>query len=269
MTYTPTTTPHSGLLTGLCESIGWRARRARQYLRLRYLSWRHREVVVGGIRIPLFDYISDNVREAMFDGGYETAELRTIADQLDGNDVVLEIGTGIGLISTYCAKKIGGDRVFTFEGNPELEPFIRKVYEINGVAPTLQIGVLGRNDGTAIFFVDDDFWSSSTVRRRSGTRQLQVSRLDLNSVLTRIHPTFLIVDIEGGESELFEFIRLDGIRKISIELHDSVIGSQRVHEICNQLEQEGFAVDWAHSSSIDGHKKELFLRRTHQALAGT
>jgi FkbM family methyltransferase len=261
------TTSNTVHLLELRRAIGWRARRARQYMRLRYLSWRHPEVLVDGVRIPLFDYISDNVREAMFDGGYEAAELRTIADQLEADDVVLEIGTGIGLISTYCAKKIGADRVFTFEGNPELEPLIRKVYEVNGVTPTLQIGILGRDEGTATFFVHDDFWSSSTVARRGGGRQVTVPRLDLNAVLARIHPTFLIVDIEGGESELFEFVCLNGIRKISIELHDSVIGTQRVQEICKQLEEEGFAIDWAHSASIDGFKKELFLRRMHPAGA--
>lgn len=261
MSDTSTARLNTGPLPGLRQALRWRARRARQYLRMRYLSWRHPEVLVAGVRIPLFDYISDNVREAMFDGGYEAAELRTIANQLDADDVVLEIGTGIGLISTYCAKKIGADRVFTFEGNPELEPFIRKVYEVNGVAPTLQIGVLGSKEGKATFFVHDDFWSSSTVGRRGGGRQVTVSRLNLNAVLASIRPTFLIVDIEGGESELFEFICLDGIRKISIELHDSVIGTPRVHEICKQLEYEGFEIDWAHSSSIDGFKKELFLRR--------
>lgn len=157
--------------------------------------------------------------------------------------------------------------MFTFEGNPALEPFIQQVYEVNGVAPKLQIGILGRDEGTATFFVHDDFWSSSTVERRGGGRQVTVPRLNLNEVLASIHPTFLIVDIEGGESELFDFICLNGVRKISIELHDSVIGTQRVQEICNQLEREGFAIDWSHSSSIDGYKKELFLRRTHPSVA--
>jgi len=92
-----------------------------------------------------------------------------------------------------------------------------------------------------------------------------VPRLDLNAALERIRPTFLIVDIEGGESELFEFIRLDGIRKIAIELHDSVIGAKRAQEICDQLDQAGFTVDWSHSSSIDGYKKELFLFRAAPA----
>lgn len=197
----------------------------------------------------------------MFTGGYESAELRTIKNNLSREDRVLEIGTGIGLISTYCAKRIGSDRVFTFEANPELEPYIKAVYARNEVSPTLNICILGAGAGETSFYVHHDFWSSSVYQRSEKTRKLSVPRQDLNETIARLRPTFLIMDIEGGESDLFKIIELNGIMKIAVELHTSIIGKNRVDDICAQLAEQGFVIDWRYSQSIDGFKQELYLSR--------
>lgn len=243
------------------EGSRWRAKRFWQALRVRYLSWRNPEVCIAGVYIPLSKYISDNVREAMFDGGYESAELRTIADNLSPEDRVLEIGTGVGLISTFCAKRIGADRVFTFEANPELAPLIQAVYARNEVSPNLDICVLGKGKGEEVFYVHDDFWSSSLYQRSPKAKKVSVPRRDINELIQRLQPTFLIMDIEGGESQIFEIINLDGISKVAVELHTSIIGQDRVDDICARLAAEGFLVDWRYSNSLKGFKEELFLSR--------
>lgn len=251
----------NGLVKQFSDIFSWRWKRLLQYIRVRFKSWRTPEVVIAGVSIPLTKCISDNIREAMFHGGYEAAELRTIDANLSRDDLVLEIGTGIGLISTYCAKKIGSNRVFTFEANPALEPYIRSVHARNGVAPDLRICALGQGEGEIPFYVHDDFWSSSIYQRSTNSRRLNIPRRDLNETIAQLRPTFLIVDIEGGESELFEFINLDGIHKISIEIHTSIIGKTRVDEIHSILAHQGFAIDWRYSQLQDDFKQELYLSR--------
>jgi len=248
-------------LSRVRDAARWRTKRAWQAIRVGYLSWKSPEVNIAGVYIPLSKYISDNVKEAMFDGGYESAELRTIAENLAAEDRVLEIGTGVGLISTFCAKRIGSDRVFTFEANPELAPLIRSVYARNGVSPNLNICILGKGDGEETFYVHDDFWSSSLYQRSTKSRKVSVPRKDINQAMNKLHPTFLIMDIEGGESGIFDIINLDGITKIAVELHTNIIGQDRVDSICDQLADEGFRIDWRYSSSIKGFKEELFLSR--------
>lgn len=240
----------------------WRIKRLQQYLYVRYLSWRNSEICIADVRIPLTKYISDNVREAMFRGGYESAELHTIADNLSNDDRVLEIGTGIGLISSYCAKSIGSERIFTFEANPELEPCIRQVYECNSVSPHLDICILGEGNGEESFYIHDDFWSSSLYRRSSNTRKVTVPRKDFKQTLALIRPTFLIMDIEGGEFDLLKLATLDGINKVAIEIHTHILGKDRVAEIHLLLSKQGFAVDWRYSRAIDGFKEELYLYRS-------
>ncbi len=251
----------NSLLGELGMSARWRIKKLWQAMRVAYLSWRSPEVCIAGVYIPLSRYISNNVREAMFDGGYESAELRTIADNLSSNDRVLEIGTGIGLISTFCAKRIGSERVFTFEANPELIPYIEEVYARNNVSPQLQNSILSEGEGESTFFVHQDFWSSSVYKRTESDKKVTVPRHDINQTIREIRPTFLIMDIEGGESELFSFMDLDGINKLAIELHTAIIGNDRVNEICAQLAKEGFEIDWRYSTSIEGFKKELYLRK--------
>jgi len=256
-----TTDVQPSLLHSLRLSVRWRLKRFLQHLRVAYLSRKNPVVCIEGVNIPLTKYISDNVREAMFDGGYESAELRTIADNLSGDDLVLEIGTGIGLISTFCAKRIGSDRVYTFEANPELEPYIRDVYDKNSVSPNLEICVLGENEGEATFYVHDDFWSSSVYQRSPQARKVTVTRRSLNDTINRIQPTFLIMDIEGGEYDIFKHINLEGFNKIAVELHTEVLGKDRIDEILSQLAEQGFAIDWRYSDSTPGFKEELFLSR--------
>jgi predicted O-methyltransferase YrrM len=83
-------------------------------------------VSIEGIRIRVGRHMSRRVEQAISKGGYERDELRLIGMLLSPSDVVLEIGAGLGVVSAYCAKRLGSSRVFAFEANPDLEPRIRE-----------------------------------------------------------------------------------------------------------------------------------------------
>jgi hypothetical protein len=66
----------------------------------------------------------------------------------------------------------------------------------------------------------------------------------LNEEIRRIRPTFLILDIEGGEYDLLQI--LDDfltIKKVAIELHEDVIGPEKIESIKRRLVDAGFAID--------------------------
>lgn len=242
-------------------AIGWKIQRFRQYSRVRYNTYRRPIVEIAGIKIPIDKHLSDNLRDAIFGGYYEGAELRTVKSKLDGNDRVMEIGTGIGFISSYCARLIGSERVFTFEANPALEPYIRQLYALNSVAPTLEICLLSDRIGEQTFYVEKDFWMSSTIRVNSDARPIQVPMKLLNEEIERIDPTFLILDIEGGEFDLFRYIDFRNIRKIAIELHTAILGREKAEFVKSVMAKHGFQVDERFSGRIENYKEELFLER--------
>ncbi|MCY7275501.1 MAG: FkbM family methyltransferase [Phormidesmis sp. CAN_BIN44] len=219
-------------------------------------SLRSNIIELKGIKIHLDAGISQNVAGSIYSGSYEAAELRIVQAQISKNDVVMEIGAGIGLLSCFCAKQIGSDRVFAYEANPSLEPLIRKNYTLNDISPSLTIGLLGAAPGEQTFYVEPDFWSSSTVPGSAASTAITVPVISLNDEIKRINPSMLIVDIEGGEYDLFQIVDLHNIQKIVIEVHEAFIGPEKVAIVMSKLAQAGFRVDQRYSS-----KQELLLSR--------
>jgi hypothetical protein len=74
-----------------------------------------------------------------------------------------------------------------------------------------------------------------------GTRPIRVPVRPLNEEIRRLDPTFLVLDIEGGERELFRFIDFHHIRKIALELHTGLIGQEEAAGIKRRLRDAGFS----------------------------
>jgi FkbM family methyltransferase len=151
----------------------------------------------------------------------------------------------MGYLSTLCALRVGAAAVTAFEANPAQIAKIRRTYAMNGVEPTLVHGLLAEGAGTSEFFLEERFVSSSTVRRSAGGRAVEVPRHDVHEVIERLRPTLLVMDIEGGEAELVPLIRWEevAIRKIVIELHPAVLGSQGTRAVIERLHAAGFRED--------------------------
>jgi FkbM family methyltransferase len=230
--------------------------RALEWLALTVRILRRQVVEHAGVRLRLAPHLSRRVARAILRGEYERLEQHIISRTLDPDDIVLELGAGIGYISALCAKRIGSHRVFAFEANPALEPHIRATYRLNEVAPTLLMGMLGPRATTQTLHLMKHFWSSSAIPRHGSTRTVAVPVHDCGAEVRRIAPTYLIVDIEGGERDLLEHIDLSTVRKIAVELHERVIGASAVAETRARLTAAGFRVVPELSSG-----EQLFLVR--------
>jgi FkbM family methyltransferase len=201
-------------------------------------------IELNGIKIELADDLSSNMKAVLASGKYEQDEFSIVRRTLNQRDRVLEIGTGIGLISTYCAQIIGSDRVFTYEANPELEKIIRRNFAINNVEPSLEMCLLSHSEGHEKFHIAEDFWSSSTRNLGDETlKEVLVRKRLFNQELDRVKPTYLILDIEGGEYDLLLGSNLQHVKKILIELHTYFIGNDKSQEILSHLSACGFKIN--------------------------
>ncbi len=198
-----------------------------------------------GVMLPLRDpLISTGIAKEIFFGDYERKEAEIVTQRLEATDVVMEIGAGMGFLSAFCAKKIGSERVFAYEANPALIPLIDKTYEANGIGPTVKNAMLGRGQGRASFYVEEEFWASTNVASNTRSAKLiEVDQLDLNTEIAQVKPTFLIVDIEGGEAELFPLADLSGVEKICVETHPHALGNGGVSKLLSLLFERGFVLD--------------------------
>jgi FkbM family methyltransferase len=192
--------------------------------------------------------MSRRVEHAISTGGYERDELRLIGLVLSPSDVVLEIGAGLGVVSAYCAKRIGSSRVFAFEANPDLEPCIRETYALNDVNPALEMCAVRATAGRVTLYRTKHLFSSSLIQRGPLAAPIEVPGKALSYLVEKIRPTLLIVDVEGAEGELFDRAQLPGVNKVVIELHERVIGEQKSRQVRGDLMALGFKEDRGLSS---------------------
>jgi hypothetical protein len=102
------------------------------------------------------------------------------------------------------------------------------------------------------FYLEKNFWSSLTVKRSDDAKCVQVKSIDINEEINQVKPTFLIVDIEGGEKELIPMIdfKNNNIQKIIIEIHPHVIGEYKASKIIEYLIVNGFSMNFKETKGI-------------------
>lgn len=213
-------------------------------------------IAIKGIWLQLGSHISETIKDVIYRGDYEGPELRIVRSKLCPDDVVMEIGSGLGFLSTYCAQKIGNDKVFTYEANPQLEAHIRQTYQLNHVNPRLEICLVGEGDGEQDFFLSNDFWQSSITSHDENARKITVPVKDFNQEIFRVDPTFLIIDIEGGEYDLLHHADFFNVRKLLIEIHPSVLGKEKFNWVKQKILEAGFNLNRELSCS-----QEFFFER--------
>jgi FkbM family methyltransferase len=213
-------------------------------------------VEICGVKVPVSREFSPRVLADLYFADYEAAEVRMVSWKIKRDDVVLEFGGGLGLVSALCAQRIGSERVFCYEANPAMIPVIKETYSANGVSPGLTHGFLGTADGVAELFVGDNFYAASGVSSSRSANKVQVPSFAINPAIRRLRPTLLIMDIEGGERDLVPAIAFSGIRKLIVELHPGTIGDAAVRRVRQCLTAAGFSVDAGQSE-----EKVLFLEK--------
>jgi hypothetical protein len=76
------------------------------------------------------------------------------------------------------------------------------VHARNKVHPQVTRRCSAKAMASAISSSSPTYWASSLVRRSPNAKCVRIRQIDFNSELRRVAPSFLIVDVEGGEYEL-------------------------------------------------------------------
>lgn len=224
-----------------------------------------------GIRVPLVErIITPKLQRAMRANRYEAREVQSLIALLRPGDRVLDLGSGVGLISAIAARVVGPENVVTIEANPELLPLISETHRVNrveGIEVLHGVGVAKPSGRPVAFHLHERFWSSTMdAGRGSGEgflRTCEVPEVDLNALVARFRPTLLTADIEGGELHLFDELDTSSFRSISMELHPRHYGRAGSAHILSSLLERGFVYDTR--SSPGG--SVVALTRFHRRVA--
>lgn len=196
--------------------------------------------------------IEGRVRQSIDQGWYELEESRNIPYLLQDGERVLELGSGLGFLTALMARDARVQSVTSFEANPLLARLAGEAAALNGVTDKVDVrnAVAMPRPGAEVcdFYLRDEFWASSLQSEPWGYREvISVPVADLNRVIAELDPTLLVVDIEGGERDLFDAIELGSIRKVFLELHQGAIGRDGMLKVFQALGARGFHYDQWHS----------------------
>ena len=205
---------------------------------------------IEGVFLPVSFNTGFDTNRWILNGQYECGEIAIIKEKIEKKDVVFEIGTGMGFISSYCAKVAGDKNVYTYEANTNSVRIIKAVFKKNKVSPQFTNAYLAQEKGTRSFPVNrKNLLGSSAFIENAET--VSIPQLDLNEEIKRLSPSFLIMDIEGGEFDIFSIIAFQTIHKIQFELHPAILGEIKCNKIFSILQSNGFKKDHVISSGVN------------------
>jgi FkbM family methyltransferase len=199
-----------------------------------------------GLDVPISpDDVSDVIWSALQDGSYEAKEARWAVKAVRPNDRILELGSGIGVITSLLAG-VEGARVMAFEANPYTVRLAERVISANNRNNVeLEHGLLTAGPSRDFtFYVREDLWMSSLIKHQGPyIDTIQVKSSNIDEVITRADIDLVVMDIEGAELDLLTRAKLPGVERVFLEFHDHLYGLEGVREVTSAMADKGFAYD--------------------------
>ncbi len=205
-----------------------------------------------GVLVPFSPtIITPQIEAAIISGRFEAEEAEELPNIVEPGDRVLEIGAGIGFISTLLDRHSSVDRVIAVEANPNLMGYMEQLHALNDVSKVERRNAVLSNadDDHMTFYLRHDFWMGSLSEGPNPYQAtVDVPTESLDKLLKDREISLIVCDIEGAETEIFEDADFAGVTRVYLELHDHVTGLAGVQKLFKTMERKGFAYDPRHSS---------------------
>lgn len=156
---------------------------------------------------------NDNIdRELYYRGSYEAGTLHVIEKCLGPNDIFLDIGANIGLMSLFASKCVGSNgHVYSFEPEPYNYNLLKKNLSLNEAqnVATFQVGLGSTSDSITIFKNQDHNRGTSSFIKHTPeateTAIVEVKQLDDFLADNNIDSIKMMkIDVEGWELEVLK-----------------------------------------------------------------
>ena len=233
----------------------------------RPVSTNHEPVSIQGVEVALDEaWAGPSVRAALRSGSYERAERSVLVATLSPDDIYLELGCGIGVLATLAARRVGERNVVAVEADPAIAKVARETASRNGHVIDVRNAVLLHEpvEEVAAFYVRPDFRLSSLSpapqKRESEEspgelQMIGVPIVDALGTMAGVGASYLMVDIEGGETDLLRLPLPDCVTTVCVELHAEATGIDAQSEMVAALIANGFDLD------VDGSNSPVLLFR--------
>lgn len=198
---------------------------------------------VHGLEVPVSQNdVPSAIWSSLIDDSYRANAANLVVKAVEPNDRVLELGTGLGIISSLLAAA-DGVQVWSFEANPEVATLAEKVIHANNrnnvvVAPGLPMPGPSREIS---YYVRAEPWMSSFAAEHGAYVEVHsFASIDVNDLIQRHNINFIVMNIGGAELEFVTHAHLKNIERIFLELHDHLYGLDGIKKITDELMDKGF-----------------------------
>lgn len=202
---------------------------------------------LAGVLIPPDPaVITPAIRAAILAGRFEAEEAARIPEIVRPGDRVLEIGAGIGFISTLLSRQPRVSRVVAVEANPNLIGYMARLHDLNRVRKVRRINAVLSNDPapSATFYLRQDFWMGSlSAGPNPYVDTVEVPTLSLDALIRDEGIDLIVCDVEGAEAFLFDGADLAGVDRVWVETHDHVTGLSGVRRLFATMAAHGLVYD--------------------------
>ncbi len=202
--------------------------------------------------------LNDQLRDRMKAGFFERRERKFVKDLLRPGDRFLDLGAGIGLVSTLAARIVGPENVISVEANPALLRSIRRNIRLNAAQGTRVIhGAVVAEDfrgDTVELALGGAFWSSSIILKPKANARVQVPAKKLSRLVAAHRVNAVTMDVEGAEADILAAPVPEAVRMMVIEFHPHIYGAARHEDLLAGLKAQGFRL-------VDGYENEVAAYR--------
>jgi FkbM family methyltransferase len=211
-----------------------------------------------GIKLATDSSVSQKMIDYITRGWYEVQEFKQVEKIVEKDDVVLELGSGLGLISTVAWKTGKTKSIHCYEADPRLVPLIKRTHDANGVTNATVHNKAITSDleslkaGTLDFHIRPDFWENSTNPEVGAAvlETIKVPVISLSEIIDSVSPTLIVADIEGAEDGLFgQGVNLRSVKRIALEIHQEMLGPAGMRRLFDDFHRAGFHYDARYSNS--------------------
>lgn len=185
------------------------------------------------------------VRGALREDTYERKECDAVMRVVREGDTVLELGAGIGYMSTLLVSQAKAQKVVSYEANPTLIDYIASVHAANDVSHRTEVrnALLTPEGGDPVpFYIRKNFLASSmdgSVEQQGIIDTAMIPQHAIAPVLAEVKPDVLVCDIEGAEAEVLAAGDWSCLRAAIIELHPQWIGQSGVQAVFDTMHRAG------------------------------
>ncbi len=216
-------------------------------------------VTVAGVRIPLDPQVmSPKIQDQLRAGRYEMLEARHLPAMIEPGERVLDLGAGIGFLSTLVALQGRAATVVAVEGNPDAVDYIRRLLAFNGVTAEVRHAAIApeKTSDTLPFHVHHDLWASSLIPLKAKARRgvVEVPAFTLAELIAEHRPSLLVIDLEvlrcfapdprrPDAPDLLHRMTLGDVPKVLIEVQPKDFGLKEIKRVFDCFARQGYAYD--------------------------